>query len=205
MSSDGSGVEEIRYYYETRFAQYGDSPQAFWGNEESQKVRFAALTRIGDLRGSRILDVGCGSGDFLTFLDENGLAPDLYDGCDISMSAIEAARRKHPRCTFYNLAILGFPLGAAYDYVLASGLFALAEDLWLERTLRKLQMMWSLCRKGIGANFLSAYGGGDDEESHYSVPGHLFDTLQEQITPRATLLHDYRGNDFTVFLYKRES
>lgn len=201
----GSGSERVREYYEGRFRQFGDDPRSFWGSEDSQHARFEILNEIGPISGHSVLDVGCGSGDLLTFLREVGSRPRDYVGCDLSQEIIELAREKHPQHAFRHCDVLKFPIDLhkdGFDYVLASGLFALEEELWKERTLRKLIKMFRICRMGMGANFLSSFSKGDDPESHYSDPGELLSSVMREITPKAILRHDYRQNDFTIFLYK---
>lgn len=49
--------------------------------------------RLGDLRGRRVLDVGCGRGDWLALLERRGAS---VSGIDISQVAVEACRLRLP-------------------------------------------------------------------------------------------------------------
>ena len=39
-----------------------------WKNDESQIKRFEAFTKVGNLEGSSVLDLGCGIGDLKAYL-----------------------------------------------------------------------------------------------------------------------------------------
>lgn len=90
----------------------------------------------------------------------------------------------------------------AYDYVLSSGIhnLRLADN---ERTWKALvRRIFEVCRKGVGTNFLSCYTDGTmAEDSYYAQPQAVFSYCMT-LTKRAVLRHDYRTNDFTVYLYK---
>src|SRR5215213_2125323 len=51
-----------------------------WASPQTQAVRFAALTRIVDLNGKSLLDVGCGRADLLDFLLAQNVRPAHYVG-----------------------------------------------------------------------------------------------------------------------------
>ena len=72
--------------------------------------------------GSRVLEIGCGSGDLL-----RALAPSVGVGIDFSPPVIELARQKYPHLQFHCLDAetlevgdLG-PTGTTFDYILLSG------------------------------------------------------------------------------------
>jgi ubiquinone/menaquinone biosynthesis C-methylase UbiE len=58
-------------------------------------ARFHALVELGDLRGQRILDVGCGTGQFASALVEQAHA--RVWGVDPSLEMIRVARARVPR------------------------------------------------------------------------------------------------------------
>jgi SAM-dependent methyltransferase len=61
----------------------------------------------------KVLDVGCGDGAILPFLEAEGVAPDAYCGVDLSGRMIAAAQRRHPRATFARADFLELPTAAA--------------------------------------------------------------------------------------------
>ncbi len=62
----------ISQLYNDRFKQHGDSIVTVgWRSKEDQILRFEMLFRGHDLIGKTILDVGCGLGDLIFYLDDN--------------------------------------------------------------------------------------------------------------------------------------
>lgn len=200
-----SDLNTIRGFFDGRLSMYGaDDPHALaWGSRESQEARFAVLAAVGPLAGASILDVGCGVGDLYGYLVRRQLQPAEYLGIDISDSMIEAARQKYPDAGFRTCDSLTEPLAEdAYDYVVESGIFNIEIPNWQGVTYGVLSAMYRACRRGVAANFLSGLSGNTNHESHYVHPADLLRHVTATLTTRMALRHDYRTNDFTVYLYK---
>lgn len=78
--------------YESAYFDKGKYDNGFAQRRENQR-RLALMTRAGVAQGSRVLDVGCGPGEFVEFAS---VQFDMW-GLDISPAAIEQARRRCPR------------------------------------------------------------------------------------------------------------
>lgn len=83
----------IDQYYE----RYWELPEEY--DDPTTAQRQALWTRhVTTLpKGARVLDVGCGRGEFCAFFASLGLTP---MGTDISSQAVEFARRQHPQIPF---------------------------------------------------------------------------------------------------------
>src|SRR5947209_1140547 len=80
-------------FYENHIRRYGYDYRALgFGRRSSQEKRFAAALSLGDLHGKRLLDVGCGFGDLLSWLNARGVEPS-YTGVDICKPMIERCRK----------------------------------------------------------------------------------------------------------------
>ena len=61
--------KRIKKLYNNLFRKFKYSYKSLdWGSKKNQLLRFKILAEIGNLRGKKILDVGCGFGDFLFWL-----------------------------------------------------------------------------------------------------------------------------------------
>jgi ubiquinone/menaquinone biosynthesis C-methylase UbiE len=78
-----SQPEHAARWYEDKVRRFGfDHRGLGFRTKSSQEKRFEALLALGDFAGRRVLDVGCGFGDFLAFLVERDIHP-LYSGLDV--------------------------------------------------------------------------------------------------------------------------
>lgn len=194
--------------YEKLFKEHGDSPKALDWSPSGQLERFEALYEIGIGAADSVLDVGCGLGHFSDFLAEHGHSAN-YIGLDISGVMIDAARARNrsERSAFYvidGLRSEGLPVA---DWVVSSGMLNVRSGLhpaWeyppaMARLL--MRRCFSAARKGLAINMLSAMAPKHRPDRNYYLPDIMLGTALE-LTPYVTLRHDYRENDFTLYLYK---
>ncbi len=190
-------------WYEDKVRRFGfDHRGLGFRNRSSQEKRFEALLALGDFAGRRVLDVGCGFGDFLAFLVERDIHP-LYTGLDVCEPMIERCQERFPAGAggFVAGDVLDHEPDESYDYVVASGLFGLDSPGARERMVPTLERMFAWCRIGVAVNFLSARYGRQVEGRVYVEPGKALEAGLA-LTPAARLDHNYLPNDFTLHLYK---
>ena len=109
-----------------------------------------ALAAIGELRPTRILDAGCGSGDFAALLT----APDVR--CvDLSPAAVDAARARGLRAEVADIQNLPFPDGS-FDVVVANWVLYHVHDRAL--AIAELARVLTPAGRFVGC---------------YNAPGHL--------------------------------
>lgn len=79
----------------------------------------ALASLLPDPGGKRVLDLGCGFGDFCARAAEGGAARVL--GVDISGRMLEEARRRHPRLEFVRAAVEEYRIApGSFDLVVSS-------------------------------------------------------------------------------------
>ena len=198
--------EHAARWYEDKVRRYGfDHRGLGFRNRSSQEKRFEALVALGDFHGRRILDVGCGFGDFLAFLVERDIHP-LYTGLDVCEPMIERCQERFPAGAGRFMAgdVLEHEADQSYDYVVASGLFGLDSPGTRERIPPTLERMFGWCRIGLAANFLSARYAKQVEGRIYVEPEKALQAGLA-LTPAVRLDHNYLPNDFTLHLYKTPS
>jgi len=92
-------MPDINQYYE----QYWEKPEEY--SDPTTPMRTALIERhIGQLLkpGTRVLDAGCGRGEFCSYFASKGCDA---EGIDISANCIAYARKQHPQCQFHAIPI----------------------------------------------------------------------------------------------------
>lgn len=195
-------IKSYENYFEDRIKVHGDNVKSLWNGSLGQFERFKILSEIADLNNSALLDVGCGFGDMLIFLSERGIKISSYIGIDISNSAINICKNKYPNQQFYLTDIFSFN-PESIDYLVASGIFFLPSSDWDNYTISVIERMFTIAKKGVAVNFLSSYSLNKDTVSYYANPSHVLELIQKRISVNTILRHDYRQNDFTIYIYKK--
>lgn len=135
-----------------------------WGRQDKLE-NFTLLIKIADftgtsIKGSTILDVGCGTGDLVSYLSDKQIKE--YTGIDVFAPAIEKAQEKFPQNKFITGDFLKYNFRNKFDFVFCSG--ALTTNLKTDNyeVLKSwIPKMWQVSKKGVVFNFLFA----DDSES----------------------------------------
>lgn len=182
--------------------RHGHHPNAlYWSSREIQELRFRVLAGIGIDHGDRLLDVGCGFGDFKSWFErpEKQLG---FTGVDISPDLIARAEQLHPDADFYcgELSDCNFEK-RSFDWVILSG--AMNEQLHDDGDYarRQIRLMYQLSRKGVAFNMLDAR----HIRAHdlQSVDPDKMLQFCQSICPNCALHDEYLANDFTIYM-KRE-
>lgn len=198
-------IETTRWYAE-KVQRYGyDHRGLGFRSRFAQERRFEALARLGDFDGRRILDVGCGFGDFLPFLEKRGIRP-VYTGIDICEPMVRHCRERFPASAarFVVSDVLQFEPDGTFDYVVASGIFGLEAPGARERIWPTVERMLSWAAVGAAANFLSDLAPEKVPARVYVNPPEALDEAL-RMTPSASLDHTYLPNDFTLYLYRQRA
>ena len=129
------------------------SPEALgWKNTDSQEKRFEAIYKvIAKTPNASILDVGCGLGDFLAYLQKNNYSFSKYWGIDINPNMVTFARQKHD-CKVFERGNV-FHIHEKYDFVIGSGLFTVATSTI--EIFKTIKQAYDLANVAIMFNFLS--------------------------------------------------
>ena len=202
MSALQPEIETARWY-EDKVRRFGyDYRGLGFRTRSSQEKRFTALLGLGDFHGRRLLDVGCGFGDFLAFLLERGIRP-IYTGIDLCEPMAARGRERFDALhgEFVACDVLDYEPGNTFDFVVASGIFGLDAQGARERIRPTIERMFGWARVGAAANFLSRRSPAPAEARVYVEPAEMLE-LGLELTPAARLDHTYLPNDFTLHLYK---
>jgi len=183
----------------------------FWGNKTVQLLRFKILSEIDDLTNKSVLDVGCGLGEFYYFCKEKGVNFSEYVGIDINPKIVKQANDKFPELRISCLDVLEIPRDIMddtleknrFDYIIASGLFNFECANWDERTWLIIEECYKISKLGVAINFLRFRQEERRPIAHYTRYRDILEVV-ERLTNRYVLRCDYKKNDFTVYLYKKQ-
>lgn len=181
--------------------RHGYHPNAlYWSSREIQEIRFRVLTEIGIKSGDSVLDVGCGFGDYKSWM--KGQGRDIcYAGIDLSPDLIRVARKKHPDAALFCGELSDFDFAArSFDWVVLSG--ALNEQLHDEGAYARkmISSMFALCQKGLAFNLLDAR----------HLKAHDLQSFEPEeiliycngLTPNVKVIDEYLDNDFTIYMMR---
>lgn len=193
--------DEIGRFYDGLVERFGHHPRACdYGNPASQQKKFQVLSEVMDLSGRRVLDIGCGFGDFGVYLQQR-YGDVRYSGLDLSEQMVDGARALHPQFRFRHGNLLDLPSAERFDVVTANGIFYLLgpEAEVIMRSL--LSRMFEIATEAVAFNSLSSHAASKEEGEFYADPAKTVAYCQT-LTPWVVLRHDYHPRDFTMYLYK---
>lgn len=199
---DDLAREYVISFYDRTLRLFGDRPESLRWTPEGQRAHYEAMLDIAPgMGGRKILDFGCGKGDFYQFLKDKGITLD-YTGLDINENLIALARKKFPGTRFGVFDVGRDTMSEEFDYIFLCGVFNLKvqgiDDL-IQSTLKKL---FPCCRIGLAFNALSSHVPQKAPELHYTSPEALLGFALEDLSPYVVMRHDRIPYDFTMFVYR---
>lgn len=198
---DPYSKERLLSFYNFHYRKFGDRPEALRWTPEGQIRRYHTLLDIApSLDNQKILDYGCGMGDFYRFLKRRGINVQ-YTGVDINENFIAVAKERYPECTFKVMEIDEEPLNEYFDYIFICGVFNLKVPGVEEDMKSTLINLFKYCNKGLALNALSSHTPVKDPELHFTSPEAMVKFAIENLSPAVALRHDRIENDFTLFVY----
>lgn len=202
-------LDEVARYYSDRVRQHGATPAgADWNSAASQHLRFEQLAALWarEFGPIEILDVGCGYGALVGFLEASGRRFH-YVGYDIAEEMLRAAAPLRSAHVSFTRDPAQVPVT---DYVVASGVFnvKLRSDpqAWSAYVRETVNWMADRARKGFAFNALTAYSDPARQRSDlwYASATEWFDYCVRRHSRFVTLVHDYPLYEFTILVRKEE-
>ena len=190
---------KIENYYDTLVNKHGDSHLSCdYSKPESQLKKFKVLSEATEFNQKNILDVGCGTGSFYSYLQKHNNVRS-YTGIDLSAKMIDICKAKFPTTTFQHKNI--FDITEKYDFIIANGIFYLLGDNAMEKMKEIITHMFKLTKVGIAFNTLSIWANYQEQNEFYAEPLQTIEFCRK-LTTNIVLRHDYLQHDFTIYMYK---
>jgi SAM-dependent methyltransferase len=175
-----------------------DPGSVAWTNKESQYTRFDKLFEIGITKNDRILDLGCGLGHMVDYLEQKNYPLENYHGIDINPNYIVYSMQRKPGVNFSTGEI--FDVSGRFDYIIGSGVFTV--EMSLNEVFAAIERSFQLCNKGVAFNFLNKEYMGDIQEFNTFVPEEFYELVKDRYN-KTKLITGYLNNeDFTIYIYK---
>ncbi len=199
-------AEQTITRYTQRFAQHGyDARSLGWGSKEQQRYRFTqTLAAPIQWEGRRVLDIGCGFGDYRDFLADAGQAIAGYQGWDVNPQLIAEATQRHAQCpdaTFavynhFDPALEDSELAPVADIGVMLGVlnFNLGPEIDnYEYSQTAIQRAWALVNDVLIVDFISSCRVADyapEPWIFYHDPVRMLE-FALTLSPRITIKQDY--------------
>ena len=128
-----------------------------------------------------LLDVGSGLGDFISFLQEMGVANLEYTGIDRIREMVDEAGQKYPGHRFIHADFINSDFNEFYDYIICSGALNIIRYSSEKKHLRFIKSfikkMYHHCNVACSFNLLSKMGKEffpGDENFYYADHNDIF-------------------------------
>lgn len=195
-------------YYRELYRVHGVSPDSLGWHKGNQNLRFEQLVLNLNLNRSSILDVGCGFGDFIEFLEMNHVEDYRYTGIDIVEEFISESRMKFSseHLSFYHSSLMEYHDEVQFDYAIASGTFNFKIDGidrydYIHSCLKK---MLELSSKAISVDLLTDRVDFFHDHNFNFSPMKILD-IGYSLSKRVILNNSVFPFEFTVTIYKNDS
>tara|TARA_X000000368_G_scaffold199442_1_gene157532 strand:+ start:21196 stop:21825 length:630 start_codon:yes stop_codon:yes gene_type:complete len=193
---------KIYFLYQQLYEKYGISPEAVKARDlKQQLLRFEQLLACSDVEmDDSILDVGCGSGELLSYMRKIGLNGE-YCGVDFIKEFVEHGNnffKKDTASNFIQIDIENDDIPKSFDWVILSGVFNDLRDdseMFFYSTLDK---MFKSSTKGIVFNSLTKYVDYEDNNLFYTYPDKVMRYCLENFSKYIVLKTNYQLKKDTI-------
>lgn len=192
-------------FYRESIREYSpyDVRALHWNSRQSQQGRFISLKRIGNLNNKNILDIGCGTGDFLTFLKEHNIKPAHYFGIDLMNEFIEVSKERHPEAEFIIGDFFEYHFPFDIDYAFCNGALNVRETNNMKLLEKAIKKVLDLVKCGFGLTLIKFCREYVEDNKLFYYKEKNIEQLLKKLRVIYKIHSDYADNDFSVFIYKK--
>jgi len=151
------------------------------------------------MNNKRLLDFGCGQGDFYPFIKK--IYPKVkYTGIDINPRFVNVAQKRFPKAKFR--VGTTSDIKNSYDYIVCSGVFSFTVDNYWKLLCKSIAALYSKSKIALGFNLLEL-GKHIDNEIYVTYNKDKVIKHCNNLSNKVKLIDGYLDYDFTTILYKR--
>lgn len=206
MNAENNILDAVSSYYSDKLAAHGPTPSGVdWKDTISHQLRHRQFLRLlADDPDASVLDVGCGYGDFLSFLRSAGHRG-RYIGYDIAAPMVETARQLHGEGPDHRFVVGQAPKNGA-DYAIGSGILNVmrgsSPEVWGDYVRATIESLHAAGRRGFGFNMLSLTSDPERRRADlfYGDPAGMLAHCISRYGRHVALLQDYGLWEFTVLV-----
>lgn len=200
--------KNIVHSYNELFREHGYSPKSLGWNKGNQFLRFHQLTSDWNLNGTKILDVGCGFGDFVDYLNYLNVSECFYLGLDLVKAFVDEAKARHKTSNvkFIRQDFLDADFSENVDYSIASGVFnlSLENDDEYEHLYQNMEKMFRLSSTAMSLDFLSDKVEYSHKHNFIFSPEKIL-SMAYNFSRNVVLKNTYFPFEFSITIYKDDS
>ncbi|MCR9195030.1 MAG: class I SAM-dependent methyltransferase [Hyphomonas sp.] len=193
------------------------TPEAvLWPNAKDLVNRFDAMVNSVNWRDYspdrrlRILDIGCGPGFLLDYLQQRGLIEHVdYTGIDLNLEILESAQERWPQHKFEcrDIRQTPYPEGA-FELAVLCGVFTvkftLSQAQMLRLMVETLKATWRSVTESIAFNVMSKHVDWEREDLFHLPCDEAIALIRSELgTRQISVLHDYGLYEYTCVVRKR--
>lgn len=156
-----------------------------------------------------ILDLGCGLGHLLDFIESHaGYRSLQYTGLDISSRYLDAARARHPQHEFILMDVLESDEQLRiFDYVVLNGVFNFRGPIERGDMLRYWQQLTTTayrhCRLGMAFNVMSTLVDWERDDLFHLPFDAMAAFVAKHLSRHFVIRHDYQAYEYTTYVYRQ--
>jgi SAM-dependent methyltransferase len=207
-----SPAEALVAHYENCFKAHGRMPKGVdWPNLPDLEKRFEVMLGVlppGKRRPS-LLDLGCGPGLLVDYLDRTGRLSDIaYHGIDLSEPMLESARAHWPNLEFQKRDVLLTPLPtSSFDCAILNGVLterrAIPEREMKEYAIDLLSHVFEAVRWGIAFNVMSKIVDWERDDLFHWGFDDMARAVSKALSRHLVIRADYGLYEYTVYVYRQ--
>ncbi len=200
---------EVKSFFGGLFSKFGETETSLGWTKNKQSIRFEQLLRFSVEKGNSLLDVGCGFGDLLFYIQSKKMDIDYY-GIDIMQEFINIAKRKHPdfQSRFFCIDFMEDRFERNYDWIVGSGIFGhrlfIDEEKMYQYVESVMRKSYENCNYGFSFDFISDIVDFHSEECFYANPMRIL-SIAYKFSRNIILNNSIMPFEYNLTLWKDDS